>query len=699
MNRRLPTVVGHLVVPLFYAAVAVVLLGPGIVTRCGDTIFGGAGDSTAGLIWLEWNYDVLHALPFRGTTPLLSAPVGAPLWQPFYVTSLLLMLPMWATSRVVGPVCSWNVAIISGFVLDGWIMFLFVRWLTKNVPVSLLAGFAFVLLPYHYQKASGHLAYVHTWVFVLILWAGLRVAQRPSIRRGFALGGAVALACYVDGYYLLIATIFGGTVAVLAVVAPHRDQVGVGERVKAILAAGIVLAAALVPVLFVLATRTNTISAAVERSSSDVVVYSARVSEYVLPARHHPLLPESIASWEDRHLHESNYSEQTLYLGALPMVGTLAAIGLAVRRRRAEPLAVHFRGVIVVAGGAAFFALVMSAPPKVAIGGAIVPMPSGMVSSVLAFWRVYARFFLPVAVCVLSLAAAALSVPLAALGRRRTIASCAAVAVIGPLVVLDYLPPRPPPTFSYARDTPAEYQWLDDRPPNQIIAEYPLDPPPLPNHITYLSYQRTHQQRLLNGAVAGTDTGYLERGLAGLADPQTVPALAQLGVRFVVIHPTTFGHAVDATTLPPSLTKVFTAPTGDVYRVAASGVDGPAALAPAEGFHDTDTTGFTSSRWMRTAATLDLHLFERSGPLLASFKAISFGTPRRLVIRQGGRVVWSGDVPADAARDITFSIDGGRGALDLRATPGAVPIERLLPDTHDGRPVTINVGGLGVTRG
>jgi hypothetical protein len=697
MSRRLPTVLAHLAVPLVYAGVTLVLLGPSVVTRCGDTLFGGAGDSTAGLIWLEWNYDVLHALPFRGTTPLLNAPFGAPLWQPFYMTALVLMLPMWVTSQLVGPVCSWNLAVLSGFVLDGWIMFLFLRWLTRNVPVAFLAGFAFVLLPYHYQKASGHLAYVHTWVFVLILWAGLRVARRPSIPRGAALGAAVALACYVDGYYLLIATVFGGAVALLAALAAPRDT-RTSDRIAAVVATGVVLAVCLVPVLLVLATSASTISAAVERSSSDVVVYSARASEYVLPARHHPLLPEAIGSWEDRHLHESNYSEQTLYLGALPMIGTLAAIVLAVRRRRAGPLAVAIRPLVLVAGGAAFAALVMSAPPKVAVAGVVVPMPSGIVSGVLAFWRVYARFFLPVVVCVLTLAAAALATALGSFGPRRTRASLVAVGLLAPLVVLDYLPPRPPPTFSYERDTPAEYRWLDDRPPNQIIAEYPLDPPPLPNHITYLSYQRTHQQRLLNGAVTGTDDGELQRGLAGLADPQTVPALATLGVRFVVIHSTAFGHPVDEATLPPSLTRVFAAPTVSIYRVASQAA-GAAALAPADGFHPTDTTDFVSSRWMRATATLDLRVFEEVGPLRVSFKAISFGKPRRLVVRQGQRVAWSGDVPADVTRDVTFEIDGNGGALDLRATPGAVPIERLLPETHDARPVTINIAELAIDRG
>lgn len=695
--KRAVSTLGHLAVPLAYAAVAVVLVGPAVVTRCGDTLFGGAGDSTAGLIWLEWNYDVLDSGPFRSTTPMLNAPVGAPLWQPFYVTALVLMLPMWATSLLVGPVCSWNVAVLAGFVLDGWLTYLFLRWLTRNVPIALLAGLAFLLLPYHYQKASGHLAYVHTWVFVLILWAGLRLAQRPSVGRGLALGAAVATACYVDGYYLLLATTFGGVVAVLASVAPRALQVPVGERIRALLAAGAVLGVALVPMLAVLATSSDTISAAVERSASDVAVYSARPWEYVLPARHHPLLPDAIGAWQDRNLHESNYSEQTLYLGALPLIGTIAAVAMALRRRpHDEPLALGLRALVLVAGGAALIALVMSAPPKVSIGGTALPMPSGVISEFLAFWRVYARFFIPVAVCTITMGACALAVVTARAGRRASSSSAIVALALAPVAVVDFLPPRPPTTFSYERDTPAEYEWLDDRAPNQIIAEYPLDPPPLPNHITYLSYQRTHQQRLFNGAPPGSDSGDLQRGLAGLADPQTVPALARLGVRFVVVHPTTFGHPVDETTLPSTLTEVFEAPGGTVYRVDEDAA-GPAALAPGQGFHGTDTTGFTSSRWMRTKAVLEVRSFERGGPLEVSFTAISFGTPRQLEIRQGTTVVWRGEIPADVVRDVTFTITE-RAPLHLAASPQAVPIERLLPHTQDGRPVTINVGELSIRR-
>jgi hypothetical protein len=697
--NRAVRVLTEVAVPLAYAAVAVVLLGPAIVTRCGDTLFGGAGDSTAGLIWLEWNYDVLGSWPFRSTTPLLNAPSGAPLWQPFYVTALVLMIPMWAASLVVGPVCSWNVVVLGGFILDGWMMHLFVRWLTRNVPVALLAGLAFLLLPYHYQKASGHLAYVHTWVFVLILWAGLRLAQRPTILRGAALGAAVATACYVDGYYLLIATTFGGAVAVIALVVSlgGANRATIGAAIRAVLASGVVLGLCLLPILVVLATSSSTISAAVERSASDVAVYSARPWEYVLPARHHPLLPDALGAWQDRHLHESNYSEQTLYLGALPMFGAVAAVGLAIRRRRPDDaLAVKLGALVLVAGGGALVALLMSAPPTVAVGGALLPMPSRIISKSLAFWRVYSRFFIPVAVCAIALASSALAVVLSRPGSRSGRRAVLVAALLAPVVVVDFLPPRPPAAFSFERDTPAEYEWLDDRTPNQIIAEYPLDPPPLPNHITYLSYQRTHQQRLLNGAPAGSADGHLQRGLAGLADPQTVPTLARLGVRFVVVHPATYGHPVDEATLPATLTKVFEAPGGKVYRVDA-GAAGPAALAPADGFHVTDTTGFTSSRWMRTRGTLDLHSFAADGALEVSFQAISFGSPRHLEIRQAGTVVWQGDIPADVLRDVTFSITR-RAPLRLSASPGEVPIERLLPETHDDRRVTINVGELSIRR-
>jgi hypothetical protein len=691
VSRIIPAL-RHAAVPVAYALVALVLLGPEIVSKCGDTLFGGAGDSTAGLIWLEWNYDVLGSSPFRSTTPLLNAPSGAPLWQPFYVTALVLMLPMWVFNKVVGPVCSWNVAVLLGFVLDGWVMFLFVRWLTRRTPVALLAGLAFLLLPYHYQKASGHLAYVHTWVFVAILWSALRVAARPSARRGAVLGLAVVVACYVDGYYLMIATSFGGTAAALVVLTAARDRAELVARARAVAVAGAVLAVLAIPILVSLMTSSRTISAAVERSSSDVAVYSARPWEYVLPARHHPLLPDDLAAWQDRHLHESNYSEQTLYLGTLPILGSLACIALAIRRRNGsgatpdiDSRPVPLGTTTLIIGGSALAALLLSAPPRVAAAGPSIVMPSGLISEVLPFWRVYARFFIPVAVCAITLAASAL-----AASSKRGIVAFALV----PLVVLDFLPPRPPAQFSYAEDTPSEYRWLDDQPPGQIVAEYPLDPPPLPNHITYLSYQRTHQQRLLNGAPFGTDDAQLRSGLAGLADPQTVPALASLGVRYVLVHPSTFGHPVDEQTLPATLTKVFDGPTGQAYRVDPSAA-GPAALAPAAGFHVTDTTDFTSSRWMRTRGTLELRTFGPPRDLVVSFRAISFGTPRRLEIRQAGTSVWTGEIPADVTREVTFPI-AGRGSLQLVASPRAVPIERLLPDTNDERDVTVNLAQLDV---
>ena len=698
LRRVLP----HALVPVLYGLAAVVLLGSDVVTRCGDTIFGGAGDSTAGLIWLEWNYDVLDALPWRGTTPLLNAPQGAPLWQPFYVTALVLMLPMWVVSQVVGPVCSWNVGVIAGLLLDGWIMYLFVRWLTKNAPLALVAGLAFLLLPHHYQKAHAHLAYVHSWVFVLILWSTLRLLQRATLGRGALLGLSIATACYLDGYYLLIATTFGAASGLLVLLAAARDRSELIARLRAGLAAAVVLGVALVPIFFTLATSRSTISGAIERSPNDVATYSARPWEYVLPARHHPLLPPELGAWQDRHLHESNYSEQTLYLGAIPLTGAVAAIvSLLFRRHRARPVAAgpSTSAVVGIVAVAALFCLVMSAPPRIAIGGIVVPMPSGVISGALPFWRVYARFVAPIAVCVITLASVVAAMALSR-GRpeMRLRLSIVAAAVLAGLVVLDFLPPRPPLNFSYERDTPAEYEWLDDRPANQIIAEYPLDIPPLPNHITYLSYQRTHQQRLVNGAPAGTRGAHLAAGLAGLADPQTVPALAGLGVRYVVLHPTTFGHPVDDAAIPADLRLVHDSPTGRVYEVDRT-VAAAAALAPGAGFHATDTSpALTSSRWMRDRATLEIRRLGRrpTSSFSVSFEAVSFGEPRRLEIRQRRRVVWAGEVSADQATPIAFEVDG-TSDLQLRATPRAVPIEQLIPETNDDRRVAISIARLAVT--
>ncbi|MGI8792432.1 MAG: hypothetical protein ACR2H3_04555 [Acidimicrobiales bacterium] len=678
----------------FFLAATVAAVGIRPVTECSTTIFGGPGDATAGMIWLQWNYEELNAAPLKGHTPLINAPDGGDLWRPIFVTSGVVMLPTWVATQVVGPVCSWNLAVISGFVLSGLAMFGLATWLTGHRGAALVAGYAYAFSPFAVRKAEGHVDYVHLWVFPLIIWALLAAWRRPTRRSALIAGGAIALAGYIDGYYLLTATVMAGALVVGGIITKFRtaSRAELARYVRLSLLSAVVAGACLLPIGFVLATSSSEVSSSVERTLGDVNIYSARPWEFVLPARTHPVFSNYFGSWQDRHLHESNYVEQTLYVGLTVIALAGVTVVAAARRHRPRSLAVPIRQLAIILGTGVVVAGLFSAPPKVDAGFVDLSFPSGLVYSVIPFWRVFARFFIPLHAALVPLAAVGVAL-LAGRSRLRSITVVTAALLV---VSFDLLAVPPRPTWSYATETPSVYRWVAAEDDSGIVANYPLVDPPLSPHLTYLTYQRIFDRPMLNGAETGTRSWQLTAALIGLNDPQTLPVLRRLGVTTVILHPSLYGQALEAgPPAPPGLIERFRGEFGTAYDIAP-GPSAVAALTIGDGFLFGESEGFASQRWMGTEATLGLRRFGRTKPPLeVSFEAVSFAEPRRLTITQDGQTIWRGEISSDRRTKVTFRTTS-TSTLRLQASPEAVPIGSVLKATGDGRIVSINLSMLSV---
>lgn len=690
---RVRTVAVWSATALAYLALTVLHLGPQPVTECGGTLYGGPGDSTAGMIWLLWNYDELDALPFEARTPLVDAPDGGELWRPIFATSLVVMLPAWGAAQIVGPVCAWNTLVIAGFVASASAMCGFVCWLTRHRGAAFVAGYAFAFTPFALRKAEGHLNYVHLWIFPMILWALLWAAQRRSWRRAALAGLVIGMAGYVDGYYLLMATVTAAALlcGLLLEIARRRAWPEVRDWLALALVATATSLVVLAPIGAILLTSSSQVSEAVTRSISDVAIYSARPWEYVLPARTHPVFSSIFGSWQDRHLHESNYSEQTLYLGVSVIL--LAAIGaVAVLRGRmrfrpgGDPARTRMAGLALLAVAA--IGLAFSAPPRMPVVD--LPTPSSLVYGIAPFWRVFARFFIPVDAAVVALAGFGLA-KLAGPPSWKTARGILVCTVAAMIVAFDLLAAPPRPQWSYA-EGPEVYRWLDTEPADEgIVANYPIVDPPLDAHLTYLTYQRVHERPILNGASTGSESWQLKASLIGLADPQTIPTLRRLGVTTVVVH-RQYLPGLGEAKVPPELIRRFTSPFADAYDIKA-GPDATAALTIGEGFHVGELEGLHSQRWMGTTAELGVRYFEPSAAVDVAFSAVSFATPRRLTVTQAGQVLWEGRISADTRTPVAFRASG-QAPIILRTSPKAVEIGSVLKGTNDGRIVSINLSRL-----
>ena len=665
---------------LIVLAAIFLYMGPAL-TDCTSSILGSPGDSTAGGIWTAFQYGELSGGPWRTGTPYLNAPVGEEFQNPHLVTAQVLFLPLFGLSHVIGPVCSWNALVVVGFLSAAAAMYGFIRWLTASEGAALFGALAFTFSPYRLMKAEGHLAYLFSAGLVLLIWALIAFWMQPSRSRILAVAGSLALLAYTDGYYILLGGVamtgFIPAVAIATLVGGRRSALI--TRLVGLLAAGGISLLLCLPIGITLLRSGSEISQTVTRQEAELTTYSARLQEYLIPARKHPVLSKVFGSYQDRHLHGSNYSEQTLYLG-WTVLG-LAFIGV-IRSRRLDELPEASKLCVPILATLTLIALVFSAPPSIHLpAGVTLPMPSRAIFSVAEFWRVYARFFLLVHAALVPLAAVGLAYVLrsATIKRRGWI-----VAGVTAVLAMEFV--TVPTRWSYAK-APQEYKWLEARSEIETIAEYPFWLPPSDQAYAYKTWQVLHKKRLLNSGYADGPRQPLRMGVFGLANPQSVPVLRRLGIDAVVVHAEEIEFPLEEEP-PPGLepqarfgkTQIFRVLQGSPYDVA---------LGVGDGFHFPGPRGWGSIHWMKTEG--ELHIYRLAGSHARAevrLVAESPGPPRSLVIRQDGRVIWNGDV-SDPQR-IQFEALIGRPIV-LTTSPQAMRASET-----DPRPISVGISELDV---
>jgi hypothetical protein len=692
----------------------VVLMRP-VVTSCGTTLLGAPGDATNGGVWTAFNYLRVGGPPWMSTTPFTAAPHGEPWWHAYYITALLVFSPIWLFAHLTGSaVCGWNIAIACGFVASGLAMFALARFVSRSDIAAGLVGLAYAFAPYRQFKAEGHIAYVHTYLFPLLLLTGLLLWQRPTRARVACAAVVLALVGYTDGYYILLGAVAFGTFHLSALAwSALIDRVTWPELRPRLLAVTVTAVGALVllvPVLLTFLTTAGEISSTLTRQADEIANYAARPSEYLLPARSHPVFERSLGAWQDRHLHGSNFGEASVFLGWSAVVAAAATIvSLLDRSRRNTPLVersgMSYGLTVGAVAGTAVAGLLFSFPPSVHLGPVALPMPSGVVSAATKIWRVYARFFIVVHPAVLALAAMSIA---RVIRSRVGIARPIAVVGLGILMMFESIVTWTPGTWDY-RLAPRAYHFVAEQSDVDVIAEWPLAPTSLKPDHEYLGWVPVHEKQLVNVLNDGSLADQVARGIYGLADPDTAAVLRRLGTDLVLVHRinapgeapasdfervASFSYNDDAATMPALARRAgrwaYLAPAYevDVYRLQPGPI-ATSAIAVGAGFYDPEGAPIgVSSRWMRQQGELTpVRLGGRGERVRIAFLMGSVSNRRRnVVIEQSGATVWSGDVSSPTT--VQFDAAVGR-KITFRAYPGPEHVP-------DGRELSVTVSGIDV---
>jgi hypothetical protein len=675
---------------LLYAVVSCYYTWP-LVTDLNGTIYGSVGDLTGGIANLR---ELLqqHQIPFRaGTIRDFDAPTGVPVsWA-----LNLAMLPgfgfLWVLGLLFGATAAYGIYTLVAFTASAWAMYLLVRKVTGSELAAVIAGYAFGFYPFAILNGQGHADFSHGWPFVLVIWRMLELRDNPSRRNGLLAGLAATLAISWTAYYLLLAgVVFATLFVVTLIVAALRSRPALRATVKS-------LAWTLPPlgiyfVIVGLATRADATGQGVRTHNlQELIVYSARWYEYVVPPVTNPIFGDGDDPWLRSHLHGSNFSESRLYIGVSCIL--LAVAGLALVLRRTGPWRAWLRSPLALTALTAAIigvvAFVWSAPPKVALLGHEVPTPSNFVFHVTSTFRAYSRFVVPLmaAVCLL----AGIGIAAIIRDRRRPVAVGLA-ALLGLVVVTDTWGRIHPGTNKLS--SPAIYSVLRKE-PKGIVAEYPLEPAGYGVYAA-LFYQQDHGHPVLNGYLEGTPEESRALQLSKLDDPKTPAGLAALGVKYVLLttQPVAAPNAQPGVPVKNGLKLIGRDRYARLYRVTAR----PAlsSVTVETGFSTTEGAGAATFNWM-TSPSAQIHVTGRCAGTCHGtlrFGTSSFAVARDLaVLGEDGRVLRRLHVKAGAPGSQSVRVPlifAGEETITLRVSPGPQSVQATDGGT-DSRSVAITV--------
>ena len=660
-----------------YTGLVVLLTWP-LAAHFGDRVLGGGGDvfGTIGDLWRQAEHTGYHV---TGATDIeiTGAPFGWEQGNGVNVQSALPYYPAYLATKLFGEIVAYNLVALSGLVFSGAAMYWLARRITGSVLLAAWAGFAFVIFPWHFEKAQAHASLAHLEGFPLLALALFAWYRRPRALSLLYVAGAVAVLWTTSGYYGVMALI------VLAVLLPlaawyHRRRLGLrgaAGRLALVSGSALVLSVAIYGVASLGKARGEIAPA---RDVTDLAWFGARIWEFFVPSASSVVFDDLTYSYLTTRQHRSNLSETSLYVGWVTLVLALGFVAVTLarwRRVREERrfLCLAFSAMVVLA-------VLFMPPHPISLGGVEIPSPAWLVWKAIPQFRVPTRW-MPVlmlgliVLAVLALVglrgwlAGRLRVP-----RAQTIATAGLAVVVGALSFVELS--TAPPAASVRVGVTPEYQLLA-RAPSGILVEYPLGGAGEGVTSDYIFWQRYHERPLLNGAPQDSYPDIVRQVLINPAAPGVAGALSTLGVEAVISRGGDHAFAAGPFAVPSELGEGYRL-IGDAYAGGGTRVwevvaaAEPFAIFPYGFWFSEQFPNRLPFQWMSSDRAFVQIIAPRAGRYVVHFQAQSWQEPRRLVI--GGQdSSWAVDIEnTEAPVDVFVPVEipRGRSTFELTIEPG-----------------------------
>jgi hypothetical protein len=547
-----------------------------------------------GAIWQLWwfRYAYQRHLP-AGLINVVSVPYGMKI--SVYGRDPLTNLTLRSLSIATTETIAYNLFLLFCFFLTAVTMYYLARRLTGSKPAAAVAGFIFAFSPYMLVQGKEHTGLLTVFWLPVFFYLLVRSWQERRSCLYVLCGVSFALMALTNYHYGLI----GGTVAIVFLISvwllgrPWKRRVrgNIARRSVPVLVFGAVVLG-----LFVLALFVRRWGA---RDIGNLYLYSARPWDYFLPHADGLLLGWATKGFINSHLHGGFLSENSLFLGFLPLALSAYALVETFRRPRSEDpggvveaegpgveedVTGHIKGfdrriplALTISAAACFL---MSMPPTAKILGLKIYLPSYLAHLVVPQVRAFARFGVGVMFSVALLAAYGLAFLLARKEWRKY-STVVTVAVV--LVVLFEFSIVPPFRALDTKATTDYYTWLKERPGDPVVAIYPFYYVDDFVNYEYFFQQRHHEKKLTNGTSPGTDSEKIRQDVLNIMNPDTSRILKRLGARYVLVIPSLYAQgnhmnyvdpvSFNPAVIPPGLEKVREFDDGIIYENVASPAD------------------------------------------------------------------------------------------------------------------------------
>ena len=233
----------------------------------------------------------------------------------------------------VGEIAAYNIVVLLSFTLTSFTSYLFIYYLLHKALPAFVGGLIFGFCPGAVMQAvGGHPGFAFNMFVPLFLLALFHNRERRTLVSAFFVGISYALLTLNSLYFGYFSIFIAFSFIVFDYVTNRIwsfKRLVLNYLLAALIAFGLIIPSQYNTILRIMSiSNIEPAKMGHIRDYGELIIYSARPLDYLLPSIDHPVLGRFIGDIARSHLHGSNLFEQTLYLGFTPLLLCLAGFFL-----------------------------------------------------------------------------------------------------------------------------------------------------------------------------------------------------------------------------------------------------------------------------------------------------------------------------------------------------------------------------------